>query len=107
MKDVGVARNQVVVCGAKRNKDRQTMRPQRGWNLLETPLTTVKQLHASNLTRGLVTIDLPKAFAEKNPPAAWAWKFEYRRPGRKVSRLWKADSVPVGSGVMPQHARRT
>jgi len=95
VKDVNLARGQMVVRGGKGNKDRVVMLPRSARAGLEEQLQWRQQLHQRDLLRGVARVELPEALERKYPRAAqdlgWQFVFASRqlsecprtgRPGR-------------------------
>ncbi len=95
VKDLVLARGQIVVRGGKGNKDRVVMLPRSVRADLERQLEWRRRLHDRDLARGVARVDLPDALDRKYPRAAqelgWQFVFASRqlsscprtgRPGR-------------------------
>ena len=95
VKDVHLARGQIVVRGGKGDKDRVVMLPRSVRGDLERQLEWRRRLHERDLARGVARVDLPDALERKYPHAAqelgWQFVFASRqlshcprtgRPGR-------------------------
>jgi integron integrase len=79
VKDVNLARVQIVVRGGKGNKDRVVMLPRAVRVDLERQLTWRRQLHERDLARGVARVELPDALERKYPRAAqeFGWQFVF------------------------------
>jgi integron integrase len=95
IKDLNLARGQIVVRAGKGNKDRVVMLPRSVRPDLERQLEWRRQLHERDRIRGVARVDLPDAVERKYPQAAqelgWQFVFASRqlslcprtgRPGR-------------------------
>ncbi len=70
VKDVDLARCEIVVRQGKAGKDRMTVLPQNDAVPLRDHLIRVKQLHEADLEAGYGEIYLPDALARKYPDAS-------------------------------------
>lgn len=79
IKDVNLARGQIVVRAGKGNKDRVVMLPRSVRADLERQREWRRQLHERDLTRGVPRVDLPDALERKYPRAAqeFGWQFVF------------------------------
>ena len=79
VKDVDLARPQLVVRDGKGAKDRVTVLPGRAVPTLRAHLARVQRLHARDLAAGAGRVALPGALARKLPGAAaeWAWQWVF------------------------------
>jgi integron integrase len=79
VKDVHLARGQIVVRAGKGNKDRVVMLPRSVRDDLERQLAWRRQLHERDLARGVARVDLPDALERKYPRAAQelGWQFVF------------------------------
>ncbi len=84
VKDVDMARNEILVRDGKGRKDRITMLPRRVKAPLAAHLERVRKQHGAALRDGLGSVELPYALATKYPNAsrewAWQWVFPASRP---------------------------
>lgn len=85
VKDVDLARRQLMVREAKGQKDRATVLPQSVLPGLREHLSRVRTLHRQDLARGHGRVFLPGALERKNPAAATAWAWQYVFPAPKLS----------------------
>ena len=85
VKDVGLARNELVVRDGKGGKDRVTVLPAALREGLERQLAAVRELHARDLACGAGRVYLPHALARKYPnaPAELAWQYVF--PATRLS----------------------
>ena len=85
VKDVHLARGQIVVRAGKGNKDRVVMLPRSVRADLERQLDWRRELHERDLARGVARVDLPDALERKYPRAArelgWQFVFASRQLG--------------------------
>jgi len=79
VKDVNLARGQIVVRGGKGNKDRVVMLPRSVRGDLERQLEWRRRLHERDLARGVARVELPDALERKYPRAAqeFGWQFVF------------------------------
>jgi integron integrase len=79
VKDVQLARGQIVVRGGKGDKDRVVMLPRSVRTELERQLQWRRQLHERDLARGVARVELPDALERKYPRAAqeFGWQFVF------------------------------
>jgi integron integrase len=79
VKDLQLARGQIVVRAGKGNKDRVVMLPQSLRAELEQLLEARRRLHERDLARGVARVDLPEALERKYPRAAQelGWQFVF------------------------------
>src|SRR5271166_3263132 len=79
VKDVHLARGQIVVRAGKGNKDRVVMLPRSVRGDLERHLDERRQRHERDLARGVAHVDLPDALERKYPRAAQelGWQFVF------------------------------
>jgi integron integrase len=79
VKDIHLARGQIVVRAGKGNKDRVVMLPRAVRGDLERRLDWRRQLHQRDLARGVARVDLPEALERKYPRAAQelGWQFVF------------------------------
>jgi integron integrase len=95
VKDLDVARREVVVRGGKGDRDRRTMLPEVLIGPLLEHLAVVRAVHEGDVARGAGRVELPSGLVRKYPNASaewgWQWVFPARRehvatPGRDVRR---------------------
>ena len=86
VKDVDLARTEIVVREGKGAKDRVTMLPELLVEPLREHLVRVRALHALDLRMGLGSAPLPFALARKYPRAGrdWGWQFVF--PAQRLCR---------------------
>lgn len=77
IKDVDVARAELMVRDGKGGKDRVTMLPQSLLAALEAQMATRRALHDQDLKAGAVGVWLPDALATKYPNACREWGWQY------------------------------
>jgi integron integrase len=85
VKDVDLARLQIVVREGKGNKDRVTMLPTSLVEPLRRQLERAKALHEADLRQGFGHVHLPYALARKYPNAEREWCWQYVFPARQRS----------------------
>ncbi|HZT60939.1 MAG TPA: integron integrase [Pyrinomonadaceae bacterium] len=86
VKDVDLARLEIVVRAGKGDKDRVTMLPQSLVAPLERQLERVRALHGADLSEGYGRVYLPHALARKYPSAANEFCWQYLFPASRRSR---------------------
>ncbi len=83
VKDLDLARGEVMVRGGKGGRDRRTMLPEAMVPALEAHLERVRRLHRRDLAAGNGLVVLPGALGAKLPAAAqefaWQWAFPATR----------------------------
>jgi integron integrase len=79
VKDIDLARGQIMVREGKGAKDRVVMLPKSVRDPLDHQLTTRRVLHERDLARGVARVELPFALERKYPRAAQelAWQFVF------------------------------
>jgi integron integrase len=85
VKDVHLARGQIVVRGGKGNKDRVVMLPHSVRADLERQLEWRRQVHERDLARGVARVDLPDALERKYPRAAQELGWQFLFASRQLS----------------------
>jgi integron integrase len=85
VKDVDLARGEIVVREGKGGKDRVTMVPQRLIEPLRAQIARARAVHQSDLARGRGEVWLPDALAVKYPNAARAFGWQYVFPAAGFS----------------------
>ena len=83
VKDIDVARGEILVRAGKGNKDRVTVLPESVRAELAAHLKRRKAAHAELVARGLGAVRLPDAMALKDPAAATSWGWQWVFPGRR------------------------
>jgi integron integrase len=86
IKDVQLAHGQMVVRGAKEDKDRVVMLPRSVRTELERQLEWRRQLHDRDLARGVARVELPDALERKYPRAAHEFGWQFVFASRQLSR---------------------
>ena len=89
VKDVDFSAREILVRSGKGNKDRRTMLPVSVCEELRAHLRKGQALHARDLRRGDVSVELPDALASKFPAASREWPWRWVFP---ASRLYQARS---------------
>jgi integron integrase len=85
VKDIDLARKQILVRDGKGQKDRAVPLPQRLLDGLKRQIDTVKKLHTADLAAGAGFVWLPYALAEKYPHAARSIGWQYVFPAKSLS----------------------
>jgi len=85
VRDLDLARGQVMVRGGKGNKDRVVMLPKLVRPELERHLAKRKQLHDRDQERGVARVDLPDALERKYPRAAQSYEWQFVFASRQLS----------------------
>jgi integron integrase len=101
VKDLDFEGREVTVREGKGNKDRRTTLPGAAVPDLRAHLEKVRRLHAKDTAAGYGRVELPYAFAAKQPWAAAEWRWQYVFPSSKLSR------DPRGGEVRRHHAHET
>lgn len=96
IKDVDLARREIIVREGKGNKDRVTMLPAALVPALADHLAARRRLHDVDLSTGHADVELPDAIARKYPRAGqeWAWQYIFAAP---------TYSTDPRSGVIRRH----
>ena len=85
VKDVGLARNELVVRDGKGGKDRMTVLPAALREALARQVAEVRELHARDLACGHGRVYLPHALARKYPNASAELAWQYVFPATRLS----------------------
>ncbi len=96
IKDVDFSRREVVVRHGKGGKDRITMLPQVLIDDLRAHVDRLKPLFERDREHGLPGVELPHAYARKNPSAGKLWPWQWVFPQRVLS-------VDPRTGVQRRH----
>lgn len=80
VKDLDLARNEILVRDGKGQKDRHPMLPESLKEPLRRHLQRVKELHERDLSAGTGRVQLPGALARKYPNADREWGWQYLFP---------------------------
>ena len=96
VKDLDLARRQLVVRGGKGDKDRATVLPERLAVALHAHLERLRELHAADRKDGLPGVWLPESLARKYQRAGERWEWQWLFPSRETS-------VDLQSGVRRRH----
>jgi integron integrase len=86
IKDVDLARGEIVVRGGKGGKDRITVLPRVLIAPLRDHLRRVHILHQKDLARGEGRAILPEAYLRKNPAAQLEWRWQLVFPATRAYR---------------------
>ena len=84
VKDLDVARNQIVVRAGKGDKDRLTMLPAAIKADLMRHLESVRRQHQTDLQAGAGWVELPWALARKYPNAGHEWPWQWVFPATRL-----------------------
>ena len=114
VKDVDLARGEIVVRDGKGARDRVTMLPRRIVPELAAQLERVRRQHTDDLAQGRGSVEMPDALERKYPRAAfelaWQWVFpatrHYRDPASGLERRHHLHESVVQKAVRAavQHA---
>jgi integron integrase len=85
VKDLDLARGEIMVRDGKGRKDRITMLPRSLRERLVAHLAQVRELHDRDVAAGMGAVYLPDALSRKYPGAARAWAWQYVFPARRIS----------------------
>jgi integron integrase len=85
VKDVDFSLGQIVVRDGKGQKDRIALLPERYREPLQAHLRRVRELHVSDLDKGLGEAYLPPALARKYTKAGREWGWQYVFPAGRLS----------------------
>lgn len=96
VKDVDLARREILVREGKGFKDRVTMLPASLVQPLKAHLEKVKVLHEQDLADGYGEVFMPMALEKKYPSAGKQWNWQYVFPSRNLS-------TDPRSGVVRRH----
>ncbi|MGB7621389.1 MAG: integron integrase [Terriglobia bacterium] len=88
VKDLDLARNEILVRDGKGQKDRHTMLPESLKEMLMVHLQRVKELHERDLADGAGRVMLPGALARKYPNAdrEWGWQYVFPANSRSLDK---------------------
>jgi integron integrase len=84
IKDIDFARNEITVRGGKGDRDRVTMLPERLKGPLLQHLAEVRGQHERDAVAGAGWVELPGAYAGKNPNAGREWGWQWVFPARRM-----------------------
>jgi len=84
VKDVDFERRQITVRAGKGGKDRVTMLPEAVFESLKRHLRTVLRQHQKDLADGCGWVELPLAYARKNPSAGRSWGWQWVFPATRI-----------------------
>jgi integron integrase len=86
VKDLDLERMQITVRAGKGDKDRVVMLPEAVREELAEQVKWRERLHERDLKQGCGGVELPGAFARKDPSAAMSLAWQFLFPSRRVSR---------------------
>lgn len=84
IKDIDLARNQLIVRRGKGDKDRVTMLPLAIKPALEKQLDLAKRQHQRDLESGAGFVELPHALTSKYPNAGREWPWQWAFPATRI-----------------------
>jgi integron integrase len=84
VKDIDFARNDITVRGGKGDRDRVTMLPERLKGPLLHHLAAVRTQHERDVATGAGWVELPGAYAGKNPSAGREWGWQWVFPANRM-----------------------
>ncbi len=96
VKDVDLARREILIREGKGGKDRITMLPVALAEPIRAHLVRVRALHERDRAANLPGVELPWAYARKNPAAGIAWGWQWVFPQARLS-------VDPRSGIRRRH----
>ena len=105
VKDVDLARGQIVVHGGKGDKDRVTMLPESLRTAIGEHLQRVQLLHNEDLSKGLGAVWLPEGLARKYPKAAKEWGWQWVFPAKGLAADPENRSSSPHPGPLPSFGR--
>jgi integron integrase len=85
VKDLDFARNTIVVCAGKGDKDRRVPLPQRVVESLKSQVEKALVVHRTDVAAGFGAVWLPHALARKYPAAAREPGWQYVFPAERLS----------------------
>ena len=91
IKDIELARREIVVREGKGGKDRVTVLPESLLLPLRDQIARVRALHDADLASGLGRANLPDALARKYPNASLAFGWQFVFPSARISRDPRSD----------------
>jgi integron integrase len=84
VKDIDFGRNEITVRGGKGDRDRVTMLPERLKGPLLHHLAEVRTQHEGDVAAGAGWVELPGAYAGKNPSAGREWGWQWVFPANRM-----------------------
>ncbi|MBI2812885.1 MAG: integron integrase [Opitutae bacterium] len=96
VKDLDLARRQLLVRGGKGDKDRATVLPERLVAPLREHVEGLRKIFAADRAAGLPGVWLPESLARKYPRAGERWEWQWVFPSRETS-------IDPQSGVRRRH----
>lgn len=84
VKDIDLARGELIVRDGKGRKDRRTVLPQRLVPALRAHLDRVRRLHEADLREGAGSVALPDALDRKYPTASREWGWQWVFPAARL-----------------------
>ena len=86
VKDIDLARYEILVRDGKGAKDRVTMLPESVADPLRRHMERVRELHTEDLVAGFGSVYLPYALDRKYPNASKEWMWQYVFPSARLSK---------------------
>jgi integrase len=86
VKDLDLARGEILVRNGKGAKDRVTVLPRGLIAPLRQHFDRVRKQHEADLIRGAGSVSLPDALAKKYPNAHREWPWQWVFPARSIKR---------------------
>ncbi len=96
VQDIDFDANLIFVRGAKQDKDRSPILPERIKEKLRDHLTEVKRIHEDDINAGYGVVYLPDALERKYPNTGKEWRWQYVFPASELS-------IDPGSGKIRRH----
>jgi integron integrase len=93
VKDLDLARGQIVIRQGKGDKDRVVMLPRSVRPELEQQLQQRRTLHTRDVARGVARVELPDALERKYPRAAQEFGWQFLFASRQLSRCPRTNRV--------------
>ncbi len=96
VKDLELARREVIVRHGKGGRDRVTVLPASLVPLLEAHLVRVREWFVADRAVGVAGVELPYAFERKDPRAGATWAWQWVFPANELS-------IDPGTGIRRRH----
>ena len=103
VKDVDLARGQIVVRSGKGDKDRVTMLPASLREALREQLTRCREVWKADREAGLAGVWLPEGLARKYPKAGESWAWFWLWPSRETSVDPRNQGWPASDPIVRRH----
>jgi len=85
VKDVDLEKREIVVRHGKGGRDRMTMLPESLVTPLREQLSVIREWHAVDRANDFPAVELPTAYARKNPAAGTSWGWQWVFPQRELA----------------------